>query len=184
MGKKIDFQLSKVGGPPKETAWVWHTIDLLCSPAWKVRSNQLIKLLNMLEIEHLRHGGAENGYLNQTYSQIEKQGLPRKFIAATIAEGEELGLLECEHGTRQSKTMSHMSVFRLTYLPCKRSDPDYQGGKPFYACATDEWKRIGADQAKAITQRAMTKRKAASGESKKQKTSSQTGTEPVPEREL
>ena len=88
MSKKLDFRLEKVARPPEGVAWLWHTVDLLTSPAWRARSDQLVRLLDLLEVEHLKNGGAENGHIHQTYSQIQAGGIARKYIAATIGEGD------------------------------------------------------------------------------------------------
>lgn len=163
MSKKIDFRLSKVAKPPDGVAWLWHTVDLLTSPAWRARSDQLARLLDLLEVEHLKNGGAENGHIHQTYSQIQAGGIARKYICATIGEGEGLGLIVVQHGLRRTSTESYMSKFRLAYLPAKVIDPAYQGGKPYYIAPTDEWKRVTADRAKAVAERAASERSAASG---------------------
>ena len=163
MSKKLDFRLEKVARPPEGVAWLWHTVDLLTSPAWRARSDQLARLLDLLEVEHLKNGGAENGHIHQTYSQIQAGGIARKYIAATIGEGEGLGLIAVQHGMRKSRTQSHMSKFRLTYLPAKVVNPEYQGGKPYYVAPSDDWKRITEDRAKAIADRALRDRAAATG---------------------
>ena len=170
MSKKVNFRLDKVARPPEGIAWVWHTIDLLSSPAWKVRSNQLAKLLDLLELEHLRHGGAENGHLKQTYSQIDRidGGVSSKFIAAAIAEGEELGLIEAHRGMRKSVMESHMTTFRLTYLPAKVV-PEFQDGKPYYVVPSNDWKGITPAVAAAIARRAQDRRMTASGGGKVRK---------------
>ena len=48
MGKKVDFKLEKVAGPPGGSSWVWHTLDLKTSTAWKARSDQLARLLEIV----------------------------------------------------------------------------------------------------------------------------------------
>ena len=169
MGKKLDFRLEKVAGPPKNSAWIWHTLDLRTSAAWKARSDQLARLLELLEVEHLKHGGHENGQLHQTYSQIQAGGIARKYISTTISEGESLGLIEVQHGLRKSSTESYMNKFRLTYLSAKVVNFEYQGGKPYYTEPTNEWKRITEEQAQAISERAARDRAAASGHRKNEK---------------
>jgi hypothetical protein len=120
-------------------------------------------------VEHLKHGGAENGHLHQTYSQIQAGGIARKYISTTISEGESLGLIAAQHGLRKSSTESYMTKFRLTYLSAKVINPEYQGGKPYYIGATNEWKRITEEQAQAISERAARDRAAASGHKKNEK---------------
>ena len=49
--------------PPDGAAWIWHTVELLASPAWCTQSINCRRLMNFLEVEHLRHAGNENGSL-------------------------------------------------------------------------------------------------------------------------
>jgi hypothetical protein len=41
-------------------------------------------ILNIIEIEHMRHGGAENGNLIVTRRQLERRGIPKQIIARSI----------------------------------------------------------------------------------------------------
>jgi len=159
MSKKVDSRFEKVAGPPNGVAWIWHTLDLRSSPAWKTRSPHCARLLEILELEYMHHAGRENGYLKQTFNQIVAEGIPRKFISAAIWEGENLGLLEARRGARKSRAESHMTMFRLTYLPSRNVNSE---GGAYFVAPTDEWKRTTAEHAASTAHYAISQRVAAS----------------------
>lgn len=118
----------KVFGPPKGEAWVWHTTELLCSPAWKAMSINTRRLIDFLEVEHRNHAGRENGNLMATYDQLVDFGLSRRIINAAVDEAEFLGLIRIVRGGRWADT-NRPSTYRLTFYADKRRSP-----------ATNEWK--------------------------------------------
>ena len=66
MGKGRTWKGRKVGAAPEGEGFIWHTRELLMSAAWRSRSISCVRLLEFLEIEHLAHGGFENGSLLPT----------------------------------------------------------------------------------------------------------------------
>ena len=72
-------------------------------------------MIDFLEIEHLRHGGNENGYLVAPYSQLVGFGLGRRLIAGAIREAEQRGLVKVERGGKKGTTMTELTRFTLTY---------------------------------------------------------------------
>src|SRR5205823_12969455 len=72
------------GRPPDGEPWVWHTLALLSSPPWCGMSINCHRLILFLEIEHLQHGGNENGSLLAPYAQLVRFGIGRRFIAGAI----------------------------------------------------------------------------------------------------
>ena len=150
--KKVSHDLSKVGGPPEGKAWVWHTLELLTSPAWRSQSVNCRRLIDFLEIDHMHHSGLENGCLAATYNQLVEWGISRRLVHDVISEAEALGLIECQRGGRKKFAETHISKFRLTYLASKESN---ERGQKYYAAPTDEWKRVTAQQAAKITGRAI-----------------------------
>ncbi|MFZ5671732.1 MAG: hypothetical protein ACOZAM_02085 [Pseudomonadota bacterium] len=103
------------GGPPIGEPFIWKTLRLISSDAWRFRSIHCTRLLDFLEIEHLRHGGVENGALVAPYNQLETFGIGRRFISKTIAEAETRKLVEVKRGGLKGRGMSDLSRFRLTY---------------------------------------------------------------------
>jgi hypothetical protein len=131
---KSSRRVKKIKGPPKGEPWVWHTAELMASPAWRSRSITCVRLLNFLEIEHLNHAGHENGALMAPYDQLSKFGLSRCLISEAIDEAEFLGLLRSKRGGRWADT-NQPSTYRLTYLSDRDLNPP-----------TNEWKKRSQDQ--------------------------------------
>lgn len=115
MGHRQNKKGPRTNRPPEGEAWIWHTLELLSSPAWRTRSINCRRLIDFLEIEHLRHGGAENGSLLAPYSQLVSFGIGRRFIYAAIREAERRGLIQVERGGRKGVVLTEVSRFRLTY---------------------------------------------------------------------
>ena len=73
------------------------------------------RLIDFLEIEHLKHGGVENGSLLAPYSQLVSFGIGRRFIHGAIQEAGQRGLIQVERGGRRGVVLTEVSRFRLTY---------------------------------------------------------------------
>jgi hypothetical protein len=88
-------QNAKAIGEP----FVPHTLSMLVSHAYRVLSLTARRVLDRIEIEHLQHGGKENGNLTVTYDQFEDYGIHRHAIGPAIREVVVLGFVEItEHG--------------------------------------------------------------------------------------
>ena len=124
----------KIMRPPKGEPWVWHTQNLLISPAWKMHSINCVRLIDCLQIDHMNHAGQENGNLKATYDQLVAYGLSRSRISDAITEADFLGLIRCLRGGRWGET-NQPSLYRLTYLPGRDIS------KP-----SNDWKRRSAEQ--------------------------------------
>jgi hypothetical protein len=101
--------------------------SLLASDALCRLSGNAWSLLRFLLIEHLRHGGKENGKLIAPYDQLVKLGITRRLIRATIQEVIDRGLLEVERQGFAADGTRLPSLYRLTFLPAHAQPP------------TDEW---------------------------------------------
>lgn len=130
----------KFGSPPENEGFVWHTRELLMSPAWRSRSINCVRLLEFLEIEHLAHGGQENGFLVAPFDQLQRFGIPRRLIKAAIQEAEALGLLVVRRGKLIGQKRPKANRYRLTYF-WTRTDID---GVRDVQEPSDEWKRYRA----------------------------------------
>jgi hypothetical protein len=125
-----------------------------------------MRLLDFLELEHLLHGGQENGRLVAPYNQLVDFGMSRKTISAAIAEGVEKGLIKVTRSKRKGSVLKSCNRYRLTYKSHKSSCD----GREWDSLPTDEWRRyVKPAPTSAI-----------SGNPP----SSQKGTKPVPKREL
>jgi hypothetical protein len=114
------------------------------SPAWQALSDNGRRLLDRLELEHMRHGGAENGALPCTYDDFKDAGIRRSSVAEAIREAVALGFLEVtKHGGQSVGGYRSPNHYRLTYLVgCGRS-PD----------ATHDWRKV-QDPASALAKSA------------------------------
>ena len=73
--------------------------------------------LTRLEVEHMDHGGAENGRLPTTYQQFEEWGIHPRFVASALRELQALGIVEItRHGYAGAADKRSPSLYRLTYL--------------------------------------------------------------------
>ena len=117
--------------------FIAHSRELRESPAWRALPDNARRLLDRLELEHMLHGGAENGRLPVTYSDFEEAGLRRKSISLAIRQCVALGFLEITR--RGGRSIAHVrppSLYRLTYVHGRGG-----GGTP-----TDEWRKILTDE--------------------------------------
>ncbi|ESZ11469.1 hypothetical protein X735_25800 [Mesorhizobium sp. L2C085B000] len=94
-------------------------------------------MLERLEIEHLRHGGLNNGELFVSFGQFEKHNISRRKIASTQALGAALGLMETIRSTEPAGDLRAPNAYRLTYVPAKGT-----------SAPSDEWKRVTEDRAR------------------------------------
>jgi hypothetical protein len=139
--------------PPDGAAWIWHTVELLASPAWCTQSINCRRLINFLEVEHLRHAGNENGSLLAPYGQLVGFGIGRRLIHASIAEAEQRGLVRVDRGGRRGVVMTEVNRFRLTYMWSRKKIGGFWDWTP----PTDDWKqysggtRVGRNSARRCT---------------------------------
>jgi hypothetical protein len=119
-------------------AFIYYELELLNSAAWAALSINGRRVVERVQIEHVRHGGYENGRLPVTYSDFEGAGIRRKYIAGAIAEAEALGLIERTRRGRKKhgKHPGTASEFRLTFVGTI-APTEVQP-------ATDEWRRFAS----------------------------------------
>jgi hypothetical protein len=98
--------------------------EVVISNAWRSAGINTRRFVDFLIHEHLSHGGKENGQLKGPYEQLEAFGVGARYLAKTIRDAEELGLVDCYRRGERVATM-----YGLTWLPLPN-------GKP----ATDRWR--------------------------------------------
>src|ERR1700710_124796 len=86
-------RVRRASRPPENVSWVWLTVELLESDAWRSLSINARRIIDRLVIEHLHHGGAENGRLRVSFRQFEDFGASRNSISEAISELENHRLL-------------------------------------------------------------------------------------------
>jgi hypothetical protein len=119
--------------------FISHSREMRESPAWRHLPDKARRVLDRLELEHMRHGGAENGALKVTYDDFKRWGIKRRNdIALAIRQCEGLGFLEVtERGGRSISDQRWPSQYRLTYA---------LGVKNRGAVPTHEWRRVSTDE--------------------------------------
>ena len=128
-------------------AWVAHRMEMITSPAWRVLSINGRRVIDRLEIEHMQHGGAENGSLKCTRDDFAAYGIRRQSISEALVEVEALGFVEITRrgyiGARYVQDRLP-SLYRLTFVVENRDFADPP---------SDEWRRLesvdAAEEAKA-----------------------------------
>lgn len=146
-GRKAWNQMRKTSRPPRHSAWIWFTREMLESEAWAAMPLAARLVVERIAIEHLAHGGGENGRLIVTYDDFEKFGVRRKSIVQAIAVAVSLGWIDVVRGRRNSGPIRHPSRYRLTWLATTED-----------LAPTNRWKTIETrEQALAAVSRAKTK---------------------------
>jgi hypothetical protein len=103
-------------------------------------------VLAVIEIEHMRHGGAENGRLIVTRRQFEKRGVPKQVIAPSIRALEALGFIEItQRGAAGVGEHAQAHRFRLTYVQPNPTDEWRKHHDPTLTRAVAETARKSAD---------------------------------------
>lgn len=92
--------------------------DLLESIAWRSLSIHARRLIDFLLIEHMSHGGRDNGRLLAPRQQLIAFGIHPAFISEAIDKTEHVGLIDCKRGTGRSP-----NVYGLTWLPRGPGEP-------------------------------------------------------------
>ncbi|MDB5596251.1 MAG: hypothetical protein JWM36_3212 [Hyphomicrobiales bacterium] len=118
-----------------------HRREMRESVAWWALPNDARRVLDRLEIEHMRHGGSENGSLICTYSDFAKTGIRRASVALAIRQCVALGFLKiAKQGARSRAEFRAPSLYLLTYVNGGGKSPP----------PTDEWRRLASEEAAAL----------------------------------
>jgi len=117
-------QFTKRNRPPAGEPWVWLTNEMITSPAWQAMSLAARKIVDRLMIEHMAHGGTENGNLIVTYADFRKYGIRDKTIASAIREAVALGWVQViSKGGKARGDIRHPSYYALAWLPWRDATP-------------------------------------------------------------
>jgi hypothetical protein len=115
----------KIEGP-----FVGHTREMLKSPTFRSLSLTALRILARIEIEHMDHGGGDNGKLPVTYRDFVEHGVTRGRIGGAIRELVATGFIEVTRkGRAGNDGFRDPSLYGLTYVRTKTSPP------------TNEWKQ-------------------------------------------
>lgn len=146
MTKPYSTKIGDVNKPPPGEGWVWHTLELITSPAYRAQTRDCRVLVDFLEVEHMRHGGKENGRLVAPYDQLEQWGIGRSRIKAAFIEAMGLKLVTLEQqGGSKAQTKKSCSKYRLTYFASRADHPLLT---EYYYPPSNEWKSVTEDMAR------------------------------------
>lgn len=101
---------------PIDTPFVPHRIEMLESPAYRALSRGGHRVLARLEIEHLKHGGYENGKLPVTFGDFEKYGMDPHSIAPAQREVRHSALLKSPNAEDPASPTSDVTPSLAPYL--------------------------------------------------------------------
>lgn len=117
-------------------AFVIHSLEMRESWAWRALPDAARRVLDRLELEHMQHGGAENGSLIVTYGQFAGAGIRRSSVSLALRQCAALGFLVVERrGKRAAAEFRAASMYRLTYLVGRGSSPE----------PTHEWRTLASE---------------------------------------
>jgi hypothetical protein len=118
---------------------------MLRSPALRVLSLTARRILDRLDLEHVNHGGKDNGRLPVTFADLRRFGMSNpNDNARGFRELRALGFIEVTRAGRAGNAEHRTpNLFRITYLPANGKAP------------TDEWRRIATvEEAERIAREA------------------------------
>ncbi len=115
-----------------------RNLRLVGSPAWAALSDNARRVIERLEIEHMRHCLKDNGQLCCTYDDFEDWGIRRASVRLAIEEAVSLGFVEIVRRGYASKMEVRVpSLYRLTYVKTFKDQL-----KP-----TNEWEAVADERA-------------------------------------
>jgi hypothetical protein len=143
----------KLNAPPPGP-WIALGREMLRSGAMRSLSIHARRCLDRIMVEHMDHGGQENGRLKVTWGDFARFGVERHEIGPALKELVAVGLIEIESLGRAivwGKSKGTPAQYRLSHLPV--SEPNN------FRPASNQWKRFeeDVDAAKAAIKAALTK---------------------------
>jgi|FEC22Drversion2_1045045.scaffolds.fasta_scaffold02218_5 hypothetical protein len=119
------------------TSFVVDSKEMKESLAWRHLPDAARRALDRLELEHMRHGGADNGRLPCTHSDFARAGIRRASVALAIRQCVHLGFVKVsEVGGRSISKFRRPNLYRLTYVFGSGRSPD----------PTHDWRLIETEE--------------------------------------
>jgi hypothetical protein len=126
-------------------SFIMTRLVMLDSTAYWALKPIEVRILQVIEIEHLRHGGVENRRLIVTRRQFEKRGIHKDAIAPSIRALKALGFIDLDRGAAGVGDQAQAHRFRLTYVQPNPTDEWRKFHDPDMARAVAETARKSAD---------------------------------------
>jgi len=137
--KRADFRRKNVA--EGSGTFIRHYLELRTSPAWLGQSIGCRRLIEFLEIEHMRHAGLENGRLMAPQQQLRDFGIHPRDISAAIDEAKRRRLISLDIGAKPAGVRKAPLLFRLTYLQTRE---EIEAGRVVWIEPTHDWRRFQA----------------------------------------
>lgn len=120
----INGHVRKMNRPPEGEPWVWLTVEMLESAAFRSLSIHARRALDRVIVEHSNHGGKENGRLKTTWSDFQKFGVSRRYIGIALDELIAAGFLRNTKPGRRAHgaDKGEPAQYALTWLPIIETD--------------------------------------------------------------
>lgn len=99
-----------------EGAFIPHLRAMRESPGFRALPLAARRVLDFLELEHLKHGGAENGHLHAPYAQLRLFGISGRDIKPAFSMLEAFGLIERTDERQRLGGRPNAARYRLTWL--------------------------------------------------------------------
>jgi hypothetical protein len=108
----------KVDGP-----WQKEPLSLIDSNAYRALNFPALKILNALKVDHLRHGGSQNGRLLAPHAQLRRLGISARHVRPAIDLLIAVGIVRrTSEGSRQGGREGS-ATYALTWLPTFDGEP-------------------------------------------------------------
>ncbi|KAK3673072.1 hypothetical protein LTR37_021571 [Vermiconidia calcicola] len=121
-----------------DEAFVCEPMSLLQSPGYRALNFPALRILAFLKLEHLRHGGAENGLLQAPYRQLELLGISSRNVHPALRMLEVMGFIRLTSDGTRLGGRPNAATYALTWLPTCDGRPP-----------TEDYKRISGAHIKA-----------------------------------
>ncbi len=117
-GRPGQHKFKVMNQPPKDTNWAWFTREMLEAPAWQALPITARQVIDRIIVEHLKHGGKENGNLVITFQDFQDFGIRRPMIQPSIRLAVSLGWIQItENGVKGHGIARRPTRYSLAWLP-------------------------------------------------------------------
>lgn len=100
-----------------EEGFIGEPQSLLESPGYRALNFPAFKILTFLKLEHVRHGGAENGRLMAPHRQLTAQGISPRKIKPALEMLEAFGIIRCTSDGERLGGRPNAATYALQWLP-------------------------------------------------------------------
>lgn len=136
-GKLADSKFRKANSPPPNEPWIWLTQAILESFAWRALSGGAQKVIHRIALEHMLHGGSQNGDLPVPWSDFEAYGIGSASVLPAIEEAIAVGLIQRTDPGHKAwgGFKGRAARYRLCWLPTHDGKPSVESWRRFESLA-------------------------------------------------